>query len=241
MTEATSRIWLDVPFSEKDEAKRSGARWDSKARRWYAPRAGIGELDRWAAAPDIPDVLPGEDRSLGEGLFVDLIPNTCWFTNVRSCVAEKDWERLRRMIVSRAGERCEVCGAARDSARGRWLEAHERWTYDESTHVQRLARLICLCTDCHTATHYGLAGIRGLTEQARRHLMDVTGMTTEQVADHIDDAFAVWHERCKYGWELDLRILTDVGIELKAPPAGHDRVRISRTSSRVEGPPGSTG
>jgi Domain of unknown function (DUF5710) len=28
------RMWLDVPFAEKDEAKALGAQWDPQARRW---------------------------------------------------------------------------------------------------------------------------------------------------------------------------------------------------------------
>lgn len=30
-------IFLDVPYSEKDEAKRLGAKWNSNARKWYVP------------------------------------------------------------------------------------------------------------------------------------------------------------------------------------------------------------
>ncbi|WP_036966981.1 DUF5710 domain-containing protein [Promicromonospora kroppenstedtii] len=67
------RIWLDVPFEEKDEAKELGARWAPDAKRWFAPRPGMARLERWAALPDVPDLLPGEDRSLGSGLFVDLV------------------------------------------------------------------------------------------------------------------------------------------------------------------------
>jgi hypothetical protein len=44
---AESRIWLDVPFTEKDEAAQAGARWDYEAKRWYAPAAGIKALARW--------------------------------------------------------------------------------------------------------------------------------------------------------------------------------------------------
>lgn len=32
-----ARTWLDVPISEKNEAKAAGARWDPQARSWYAP------------------------------------------------------------------------------------------------------------------------------------------------------------------------------------------------------------
>ena len=60
------------------------------------------------ALPDVPNLLPGEDRNFGPGLFVDLVPSSCWFSNVRSCVDQRDWERLRRMITNRADQRCEV-------------------------------------------------------------------------------------------------------------------------------------
>jgi uncharacterized protein DUF5710/nuclease-like protein len=42
--------WLDVPFGEKDDAKAAGALWDWRAKRWYAPRPGMGELARWLPA-----------------------------------------------------------------------------------------------------------------------------------------------------------------------------------------------
>ena len=168
-----------MPFGEKDEAKAAGARWDPNGRRWYAPRPGIARLERWTALPDVPDLLPGEDRSFGAGLFVDLVPSSCWFTNVRSCVTERDWERLRRMITTRAGRRCETCGQSEDRAAGRWLEAHERWAYDDAARVQSLRRLICLCTDCHAVTHFGLATVQGRDAQAMRHLRAVTGFSDQ--------------------------------------------------------------
>ncbi|MDX2709175.1 DUF5710 domain-containing protein, partial [Streptomyces sp. PA03-6a] len=192
---AVERIWLDVPFAEKDKAKAAGARWDGAARRWYAPRPNMTALEPWAPGEDIPELLPGEDRSLGSGLFVDLVPSSCWFTNVRSCVAQKDWDRLRRMIYHRAGNRCEACGVGQDQASKRRLEAHERWIFDDTRRIQTLKRLICLCTDCHTVTHFGFAQIRGLAPQARAHLIKVTGMTPGQANHHIEAAFDLWQER----------------------------------------------
>lgn len=121
----TDRIWLDVPYADKDAAKAAGARWDPDARQWYAgPRADMHALARWIARPPLPDPLPGEDRTFGDRLsaeehppdgwpyplYVDLIPSSCWFTNARSCVSPADWERLRRMVTGRVGGRCEVCG-----------------------------------------------------------------------------------------------------------------------------------
>lgn len=223
----TNRIWLDVPYAEKDEAKARGARWDSAAKRWYAPRPGMAALNGWHALPDVPELLPGEDRTFGSGLFVDLVPSSCWFTNVRSCVSQRDWERLRRMIVTRAGERCEACGRGTDREAGRWLEAHERWSYDDSANVQALHRLICLCTDCHTTTHFGLAGIRGKDAEARKHLIAVEGLSAHEAQKHITAAFDLWRKRSRVEWELDLSILTDVGIAIVQPPSAGERDNIA--------------
>ena len=63
-----TRLWLDVPFSEKAQAKALGAWYDPAAKRWYAPRPGMAQLARWAARPPLPVLLPGEDRSFGAGL-----------------------------------------------------------------------------------------------------------------------------------------------------------------------------
>ncbi|MFI0219107.1 DUF5710 domain-containing protein [Streptomyces lydicus] len=228
------RIWLDVPYAEKDEAKQAGARWDPVAKRWYAPRKGMTALDPWAAAADVPDLLPGEERALGQGLFVDLVPSSCWFTNVRSCVAPRDWERLRRMITRRADMRCEACSAEEDRDAKRWLEVHERWVYEDAARIQRLKRLICLCTDCHTVTHYGYAQVRGLEAKAFAHLVKVTGMSRAEARRHIDMAFTLWDVRSATTWTLDLSILTDAGITLKRPPSATERPGVAAATLAAE-------
>jgi Domain of unknown function (DUF5710) len=223
----TERHWLDVPFAEKDQAKGLGARWDPQARRWYATRVTMSQLERWAALPDVPATLPGEDRSFGGGLFVDLVPASCWFTNVRSCVDQRDWERLRRMVVERAGRRCEACSRGRAPAEGRGLEVHERWLYQETTAVQVLRRLICLCTDCHTATHMGLAGLRGIADKAEAHLAAVNHWSPDQVEEHVGAAFELFTQRSRTHWQLDLRILDAAGVRITRPPAPRQRLTIA--------------
>jgi len=220
---ADNRIWLDVAFAEKDEAKAHEARWDPTARRWYAPRPGMTALDRWQALPDVPNLLPGEDRNFGPGLFVDFVPSSCWFSNVRSCVDQRDWERLRRMITNRADQRCEVCRRGQDREARRWLEAHERWACDDSNNVQALRRLICLCTDCHTTTHFGLASINGKSTEAFKHLCTITGLPADQVSQHIYSAFALWRRRSAIAWELDLSILVRAGVAVTKPPSATER------------------
>lgn len=47
-TLAPHRMRLDVPFSEKDQAKALGAKWDAKARTWFiAADMAMGKFSRW--------------------------------------------------------------------------------------------------------------------------------------------------------------------------------------------------
>lgn len=214
---APGRAWLDVPFGDKDAAKPLGARWDPAARRWYAPRPGMPALARWAPRPEVPDVLPGEDRGFGAGLFVDLIPSTSWFTNVRAAVSPQDWTRLSRMVYRRAGNRCEACGNRADHPAGLHMEAHERFAYDTRRGVQVLRRLICLCTACHATTHFGFTSLAGAAaeEAALCHLQFVTGMNRHQAERHVRDAFALWEHRSAIRWRVDLLVIAAAGIALR--------------------------
>ena len=216
-----------MPFGEKEEAKQVGARWDPRARRWYDPQPPTPALQRWAARPEVPELLPGEDRSFGQGLFVDLVPSSCWFTNVRWCVTEADWERLRRPILRRTGARCEACGTVEDRRSGRGLEVHERWHYDYDRGVQSLRRLVALCPACHTSTHLGLAAIRGRADEALAHLQAVTGMTDAEARDHVRVAYEKWAVRSALTWELDLSILTTAGIQPRRPPTADQRAEVA--------------
>ncbi len=276
LKETEERVYLDVPFEEKEAARELGARWDSQSRQWYARASQDGILSLWPKNPPPLAQLIGEDRnfsgygwrnfldvpfaekshakqmgafwdpcfkkwyapegqehllqiwplkstkSLANRLFVDLIPSTCWFTNVRSCVLPADWNRLRKFVYERAGNQCECC--LEKNCR---LDAHERWHYDTMRKVQKLMRVIALCQNCHAATHIGFAWRQGHREEAFNHLMLVTGMNREQAEWHIEDAFARCEERDQTLWELDLSIITDSGIALIEKPESYERENLA--------------
>jgi hypothetical protein len=143
-------------------------------------------------------------------LTVELVPRTCWFSNVRDRVSREDWDRMRSRVYEHAGSRCEVC-------RGRGskhpVECHEVWEYDERTAVQRLVRMIALCPACHEVKHMGLAGIKGRGEIAAAHLAEVNGWTAQVTARYIEEAFAVWEARSARTWSLDVSALAAYGID----------------------------
>jgi hypothetical protein len=229
------RHWLDVPIGENPVAKACGARFDPAARRWYAPRPGMRGLARWEP---LPDLLPGEDRSFGSGLMVDPIPATTWFNNARTCIARGDWQRVRMMVLRRAGFRCEACGQPEDRYARLFLECHERWAYDQQAQRQALRRLVCFCPLCHTVTHFGLAQIRGMEAEARTHLCAVTGMSDAQAERHLREAFTRWEQRSGIAWQLDLGILERAGIGFAPPEAAGTRPPLDAGRARIlHGPP----
>jgi len=231
-----ARAWLDVPFQDKDAARDRGAQWDPQTRRWYAPRPGILELRRWAA---LPTLLPTEDRAFGEGLYVDLIPASSWFRNVRTAVSATDWYRIRAMVYARAGDQCETCGRRKsDHVR---LDCHERFEY--TGQIQRLRRLVCMCSACHQVTHFGHTHLSGRADQALVHLMTVTGMSQAVAAAHIEAAFAQWQQRSAVPWIVDLRMIEAAGVMVHDPrnpaedtPARHaPAVHHDETSVTIAG------
>jgi hypothetical protein len=143
-------------------------------------------------------------------LTIELVPRTCWFSNVRDRVSREDWDRIRKQVYKRAGHRCEVCGG-RGSRHP--VECHEVWEYDETTGVQSLTGMIALCPACHEVKHMGLAGIKGRGEIAAAHLAEVNGWTSQVTAAYIDQAFAVWKDRSNRTWSLDVSALSAYGID----------------------------
>ena len=120
----------------------------------------------------------------------------------------------------------------------RWLEAHERWAYDDRTGVQALRRLICLCSDCHLSTHLGYANVTGRAGQALTHLRTVTGMTDAEISRHVHEANETWEIRSQRAWTLDLSILTDARITLARPEPAADRAAAAQHGLRTAGRPG---
>ena len=153
-----------------------------------------------------------------ELLTIELVPKTSWYRNVRSIVSKEDWDRLRKLIYSRAGHVCEICGG-----RGkRWpVECHEVFDYDDERRIQKLVRLIALCPSCHEVKHIGLAGVRGRQSAAIAHLAKVNDWTIKDTQFYIEGCFETWHRQSCHPWTLDLSYLKQFGITVApvSPPA----------------------
>jgi hypothetical protein len=154
-------------------------------------------------------------------LTVELVPSTCWFSNLRSELSKEEWDRLRRATYERAGQHCEVCGQ-KGSAHP--VECHEVWEYDDKQHVQRLAGLVALCPACHESKHMGYASSTGRSGQARAHLARVNGWSMDSVELYLEAEFEQWSIRSQHEWTLDLSWLEQFGIEISPKRSGRGRV-----------------
>lgn len=146
-------------------------------------------------------------------LTIELVPKTCWFSNVRSEVSNEEWGKLKRMTFQHAKYQCEICG----SRGSQWpVECHEIWSYNDQEHIQTLVGLTALCPACHEVKHMGLANVRGRGHIAAGHLASINGWTKEQAEAYITLQFEVWEKRSNSNWQLDICWLEQFDIHVRA-------------------------
>lgn len=148
-------------------------------------------------------------------LEVELIPSTCHFSNVRTTVKPKEWDKIRYISYESAGNKCEICkGVGTEQGYKHAVECHEIWEYDDVNHIQKLVGLISLCPICHQVKHIGRAIKMGRFTICVKQLAKVNKWTRPQIDKHIADSFEVYKERSKYEWELDITLLEKAPYEI---------------------------
>lgn len=147
-------------------------------------------------------------------LEFELVPSTCWWSNVRSQVTKAQWEVCKAFVKERSGSQCEICGGVGK----KWpVECHEIWDYDDDAQVQTLVGLIALCPDCHAAKHIGRTlEVYTQREQERifEHVQRVNNWDRMTTTKAIAYAFAIWSIRSDWQWSLDVSYLKNVGLKL---------------------------
>lgn len=134
-------------------------------------------------------------------LNFQLVPDGCWYTNLRSALPREVWDRLRRAAYRRARNKCSICGAE-----GR-LEAHEVWEYDDKNHIQKLCDIIAVCPACHEVIHIGRTSLLGREAEAQAHFMKVNGATQSEYHAALGEANRVHAERSRHEWVTDISAL----------------------------------
>jgi hypothetical protein len=138
-------------------------------------------------------------------LNFELVPDSCWYSNLRSLLPPGGWDVVRKKAYARAGGKCMVCGAPTTR-----LEAHEQWTYDEKNKVQKLANIIAVCRPCHEVIHIGRTQLMGREREASEHFMKVNNCTYAEYRKALGEATEVHRRRNQVDeWQLDISKLKD--------------------------------
>lgn len=139
-------------------------------------------------------------------LTIELVPKTCWYSNVRSNVPRNHWDIIRKEVYAEANYVCEICGGV---GRNHPVECHEVWHYDDVNHIQSLERMIALCPSCHGVKHIGRAHANGYFISAVRHLASVNNWDTATAISYFQYQMEVWKKRSQYQWQLDISALQE--------------------------------
>ncbi len=135
-------------------------------------------------------------------LNFELVPDSCWYSNLRSALPAGAWDIIRKKAYARAGGKCMICGAPTSR-----LEAHEQWEYDDERGIQKLKNVVAVCRACHEVIHIGRTTLMGREREASGHYMKVNGVSYAEYRKALGEANAVHRERSKREWQLDVSLL----------------------------------
>ncbi len=144
-------------------------------------------------------------------LSVELVPSTSHGANLRSVITSQEWKQVSAWCAHEANHVCQVCGG---KSKGRNLDCHEKWHYDEETGTQTLIGLVGLCVSCHLVKHFGYAQVSGKEEFALFHLCKINKWNTYQARDYLEHCFKRFQRRSKIKWKLDCTFMEDVPVSI---------------------------
>jgi hypothetical protein len=141
-------------------------------------------------------------------LTVELIPKTCHYSNVRTTVKKKEWDKIRLIVYEKAGHKCEICHqTGLEQGYRHKIECHEIWKYNDTKKIQKLVGLIALCPLCHQVKHIGRASFIGKEKMAFNRLSNINKWDLEQVTQYVAEAYEKNKERSNFDWTLDISLL----------------------------------
>ena len=136
-------------------------------------------------------------------LNFELVPDSCWYSNLRSILSPAQWDVVRKDAYARADGKCMICG--KKCTR---LEAHEQWEYDEENRIQRLKIVVAVCRNCHDVIHIGRTQLMGREVEASEHFMKVNGCSYAEYRKALGEANEAHRRRNAVPeWKLDLSYL----------------------------------
>ncbi len=133
-------------------------------------------------------------------LNFELVPDGCWYSNLRTILSKEQWSFLKDDAKARAKGKCVICGKKTNK-----LEAHEQWNYNIKNSTQILKGVIAICPDCHSVIHIGRTALKGDEEHAENHFMKVNNCSYVEYRKALGKANE-YHQKLNAvsEWKIDL-------------------------------------
>lgn len=146
-------------------------------------------------------------------LTIELVPRTCWWSNVRSNLTNTQWDKLRHKVYLKADNKCEICGGIGTKHP---VECHEIWEYDEENKIQILKNFISICPLCHQVKHIAQTYSNGKEygDRAFKRFQDINELSDEDTKLFYDYFRQQWMKRSIEKWKLDITLLENYDIEI---------------------------
>lgn len=136
-------------------------------------------------------------------LTIELVPKTAWNKSLAQTLPRSVWTNIRTNYIEQKGKKCEICSQTNGI-----FNLHEIWSYDDIKHIQKLDRLILLCTMCHHVKHIGLTQIlanQGIIdlEDIIKHFCKVNNCTKKDFQLYERETFDTWRQRSLLPWKQE--------------------------------------
>lgn len=145
-------------------------------------------------------------------LSIQLVPQTCFYKNVRQILTPEQWKYICRMVYSKYWYQCSICSGVGDQHP---VEGHEIWEYDDVNNIQILKDIVALCPMCHLTVHFGYSQLQNKDDLTLQHFMKINSISKKKALQYIKNCFKIWKQRSTKKWTLDLSYLKKYGLEIK--------------------------
>lgn len=164
-------------------------------------------------------------------LQIELVPSSCFYSNVRSLIKISQWDKIRKVVYERANFKCEICG---DIGNKHPVECHEVWEYDDELLVQNLSFFQALCPFCHEVKHIGFASVLGNQKRAFDRFMSFNKLKMLPAKKMEGVIFREHAKRSSQNWKMNIDHLSEWGLDVEALNEKIIKERTSNKSSTTE-------
>ncbi|MGL4948708.1 MAG: hypothetical protein ACRC42_05030 [Mycoplasma sp.] len=138
-------------------------------------------------------------------IFLNLIPSNLWYLNLRKMLSDEQWKIVSAKTRESQNWICYSCKISLNELRNkRWFHCHEVWDFNDELNEVELKCLLCLCSKCHSATHFGFSTIQNKHNDAFARICRVNGWDSETTNAYIEGNFEIWSRRSNKQWTFNL-------------------------------------